>query len=257
MTKPYVLKSPDYDPTSGGIKVMWGLYGWLLAKGLPAFMNQQVTGAESIGIYPEIYHGNDLWASKVIRYILQTPGMMGTIDEFGQFKQGPTAFDPKDEIYVFSRVYDEWSVPDEKILFLPVIDLHTFKDLKRKRTKTAFYVGKGINIGKHPEDAIEINRYNAFDQQALAKLLNECETLYVYDHLSAIMECARLCGTKVVYFGDLLLEKLKLYEPGMHGLGYKEEPNGISSDYFRGYYQGLIKTFEKRLDGFIETTQKL
>lgn len=254
MIKPYVLKSPSYDPTSGGIKVMYGLYGWLLAKGLPAFLNQQVQGAESIGIYPEIYHGNDLFASKVIRYILQKPGMMGTPDEYGRIVQGPTSFDPKDEIYVFSKIYDEWNVPDERILFLPVISLYIFKDMKKKRTKTAFYVGKGVNWGKHPQDSIEINRMNAFDQQWLAETLNECETIYVYDHLSAIMEVARLCGTKVIYYGDMPEKQLKLYEPGMNGLGYKKEEK-LNIGEFRKHYINLIKIFEKRLDQFIEETQ--
>ena len=255
MIKPYLLRTPDYDYTSGGIKVMYGLYGHLLAKGLPAFLNAGVN-VPSVGIYPEIYHGNDMFATKVVRYILQTPGMMGTQDQFGEFKAGPTSFPPDDEIYVFSRVYDEWNSDDDHILFLPIIDLHTFKDLGLKRTKKAFYVGKGANLGQHPKEAVELSRQtDTKDQQQLAKFLNECQVLYVYDHLSAIMECARLCGCKVVYLGDLTEKQLNLYEPGVEGLGYREMAD-LDTKTFLEHYKGLQTTFSQRLDKFIERTQE-
>jgi hypothetical protein len=252
MIKPYVILCPTFKDDSGGIRVMWGLYGWLLAKGQLAFANQ-MTNIPSVAIYPEIAHGNDLMGSKVIRYILQKPGMMGSGTPGINFKAGPESFDPSDILYVFSRVYDEWNSPDDRILFLPIIDLHTFKDQGKKRTKKAFYVGKGYNLGKHPQEAEELVR-GTKDQQELADYLNECETLYVYDHLSAIMECARLSGCKVVYLGDMPEEQLKLYEPGMNGLGYGNEV-GLDTLAFRNHYQDMIKTFDKKLDKFIEDTQ--
>lgn len=235
---------------------MYGLYGWLLAKGQPAFLNTQID-VPSIGIYPEIYHGNDMFATKVIRYILQTPGLMGTSDQTGEFKPGPEAFDPSEEIYVFSRVYDTWGVDDDHILFLPVIDLHTFKDLGSKRTKVAFYVGKGINRGKHPQEAVELTKEFAGDQDKLNLFLNECKVLYVYDRLTAMMEVARLAGCPVIYCGELTKEKLNLYEPGWEGCTFKDEkPLKFDVAGFRGHYLDMIKTFEKRLDKFITRCQK-
>lgn len=253
MIKPYLLRTPPYDPSSGGIKVMYGLYGHLLAKGLPAFLNTSID-VPSVGIYPEIYQGNDMGSHKVVRYILQKPGMMATTDEFGILTPGPTDFPASDEKYVFSRVYDEWGVDDDHILFLPIIDLHTFTDQGRKRDKVAFYVGKGANLGKHPTEAIEITRLFTSDQQALAELLNQCQTLYVYDHLSAIMEVARLCGTSIVYLGDMPKEQLEKYEPGMNGLGYGVEEK-LDSKEFRSHYKDMIHVFENKLDRFIESTQ--
>lgn len=245
---PYLLRTPPYDPVSGGIKVMYGLYGWLLAKGQIAYLNAQTT-EPSIGIYPEIYSGNEMNSERVIRYILATPGTMAT-----NGIPGPTMFDKSDEIYVFSRVYDQWGVDDDHILFLPIIDLHTFKDQGKKRTKTAFYCARGANLGKHPVDSIEITREFAKDQQALADLLNECEVLYVYDKITAMLEVARLCGTKVAYFGPDSLETLMKYEPGLEGLGYQKVPDAYPL-YFRKTYQELIKIFETKLDKFISNTQ--
>ncbi len=254
MIKPYLLRTPPFDITSGGIRVMYSLYGYLLTRGQGAFLNT-VIDVPSIGIYPEIYHGNDMMAQKVIRYILQTPGMMATQDDNGQMRPGPTAFDPKDEIYVFSRVYDEWNSSEDHILFLPVIDVLTFKDLGLKRDKKAFYVGKGANFGQHPKDAIELKRENNIDQGELAKFLNECQILYVYDRMSAIMECARLCGCPIVYLGDMPKEQLEKYEPGMNGLGYRKEEK-LDTEMFRNDYKMLRKIFEQKLEQFIIHTQE-
>jgi len=254
MQKPYLLRTPPYEAASGGIKVMYGLYGWLLAKGQAAFLNTQID-VPSVGIYPEIYHGNDMFASKVVRYVLQTPGLMGTSDQTGSFVTGPERFDPKDEVYVFSKVYDEWGVDDDHILFLPVIPLDVFRDQGKKRTKIRFYTGKGFNRGKHPSEATELDKN--VGQQELADQLNECQTLYVYDKLSAIMECARLCGCPVKYYGDLPPEKMNVYEPGLNGIAlWDEAPVKLDVAGFRTHYKGMIKTFEQKLDKFILATQQ-
>jgi len=251
--KPFLVRMPEFKIDSGGIRVMWGLYGWLLVKGQVVFKNA-TCNQESVGIYPEIYHGNDMNATKVIRYILQKPGMMGQGTPGVDFKPGPTMFDPSDELYVFSKVYDEWGLDNDHVLFLPIIPMNVFKDLKLKRNKTAFYVGKGENFNFHPPEAVELKRELAKDQHALAVFLNECETLYVYDRMSAIMECARLCGCKVVYLGDLLESELELYEPGMNGLGYRKEEE-LDTQMFRTLYKELAFVFSQKLDRFIERTQ--
>jgi hypothetical protein len=253
MTKPYLIRTPEFRVDSGGIRVMWGLYGWLLAKGQVAFINAQCN-QESIGIYPEIYHGNELNATKVIRYILQKPGMMGQGTPGVNFRAGPTHFNDSDEIYVFSKVYDQWDVDDDHILFLPIIDLNTFKNHHKIRYNKAFYVGKGQNLEEHPKEAIELTRDMTQDQEKLALFLNDCQVLYVYDRMSAIMECARLCSCPVVYLGDLPLSQLELYEPGMNGLGYREEVDFHCEDFLT-HYKELIFIFSKRLDKFIESTQ--
>ena len=257
--KPYLIRTPQFDPVSGGIRVMWGLYGWLLAKGEIAWVNAKID-TPSIGIYPEVYSGNDMGSQTVVRYILQTPAIMGTTDQTGVFSIGPTTEEIKqtsDHIYVFSRIYDTFGVDDSHILFLPIINLKIFKDQEKNRTKTCFLVGKGVNQQKHPADAIELTRDFAIDQQALSDLLNECHTLYCYDRLSAMGEIARLCGTKVRYYGNFSKEQLSLYEPGLNGFTYhdeKEVPLDIIS--FRDHYFSLINKFEEHLDYFIEETQK-
>lgn len=247
--KPYVIISPDYDYTSGGIKVMWSLYGWLLSKGVEVYINRLPRNRENITIYPEIQNGNPTGSSNVVRYILNTPGVMGGYVN-GSFIAGPTTFPSTDKIYVFSRLFDTFGVSDEHILFLPSIDLHTFYDKKKERTRTCYFVGKGENKHLHPNDAIEVDRSIAQDQGLLSDILNTCHTMYCYDPISAMMEVSRLCGCKVRYVAGRPLEVLKDYEPSL---------NGIDSDLdiraFTNHYIDLKRIFNKKLDMFIEETQ--
>jgi len=255
MYKPYSIRSPQFDTTSGGIRVLYGLYGWLLAKGQIAYLNTIVQGTESIGIYPEIYRGNELGASKVVRYILQKPGVMGTTDQYGSFSTGPTKFNSDDEIYVFSKIYDTFEVSNSHLLFLPIINTHIFKDLHKKRTKTCYLVGKGVNTNQHPKDAIELTRQFATNQTAFSELLNECKMLYGYDHMSAAYDIARLCGCPVTYFGSGSQLELRGYEPGLQGIDFGEGSE-FNPHAFRMNYQGLIDKFSIKLDRFITETQR-
>jgi O-antigen biosynthesis protein len=255
MRKPYLIRTPDFDPVSGGIRVMWGLYGWLLAKGEIAYINAKVS-VPSVGIYPEIYHGNDLESETVVRYVLQTPGVMGTSTQDGQFKLGPTNYDEKDRVYVFSKIYDTFGVDQDHILFLPIINTKVFRNKHRKRKKTCYMVGKGKNLQFHPKGAVELTRQFAHDQEALADLLNDCHTFYCYDRLSAMMDIARLCGVRVKYYGDFTQEELEKYEPGTNGLGYWGEDKQLWTEAFRERYKALQRAFEVQLDRFIEETQK-
>jgi len=257
--KPYLIRTPEFSPTSGGIRVMYGLYGWLLAKGQLAYLNTRID-TPSIGIYPEIYAGNEMDSQKVIRYILQTPGVMGTTIN-GVFQRGPTVNEYKndpqymnDEFYVFSKIYDTFGVNDDHILFLPIINLHLFRDLKKKRTKTCYIVGKGTNKNKHPEDAIELTRELASDQAQLAVLLNECQLLYGYDHLTAMYDIARLCGCPVTYLGDATRDELKDYEPGLDGIDFGDGTMW-TSDAFRFNYENMVTDFSMKLDRMIDRTQ--
>lgn len=233
---------------------MWGLYGWLLAKGQVAYMNRWPDG-DKVAIYPEIQRGNPANASTVVRYILNTPGIMGAIYDDGRKEPGPTKFDEKDKIYVFSKIYDTFGVDYNHLLFLPIADLHVFKDQKKKRKKTCYLIGKGKNKLIHPKDSIELNRKFAMDQNALADVLNECECLYGYDPMSAMYELARLCGCRVKYFGSMEDEDIEKYEPGMNGFGLNGEDKPLYTDEFREHYINMIRSFDTKLDMLIEETQ--
>lgn len=245
--KPYLIRTPEFDAASGGIRVMYGLYGALLLKGQLAFLNCNIN-SESIGVYPEIYHGNDMFATQVVRYILQKPGMMQTGGV-----QGPEVFDKNDDVWAFSHLFAD--VDEEKYMFLPILDTHLFRDQKKRRTKKFFFVGKGVNRGKHPLEATELPRMH--DQQLLADLMNECETLYIYDPVTAMSEIARLCGANVVMLDPMEGFEEK-YEPGMNGISFLAD-TPVKLDYieFQAYYSRMKRDFLYKLDDFIENTQHI
>lgn len=233
---------------------MFGLYGWLMAKGQIAFINQYIPNSKHIAILPEIYPKDTSGASKVVRYILQKPGTVSAIDDKGNATLGPVEFEDED-VYAFSRMYYD-GLPDEKYLFLPILDTFTFKDKGKVRTKTAYMVGKGINTQRHPKDAIEITREMAQDQTALADLLNECQVLYQYDPVSAISEISRLCGCPVILNQTWFTRgKYELYEPGLDGISFDNKIEKFDVAKFTENYLDLRELFSQNLDRFIIATQ--
>ena len=252
MYKPYSIFTPNFEVTSGGIRVMYGLYGHLLAKGQIVFLNAIYDDIPYIAIYPEIAQGNPLKGTTVVRYILNKPGTMASMGI-----PGPTSFEPDDIIYVFSRLF--MGVDENYYMFLPILNLHIFKDQKKKRNKKAVFYGKGQPPYElHPQGCITIDRELAQDQQNLADLLNQCEVLYCYDPVTAMLELARLCGVRIVLFPSTYsLDEFKKYEPGMNGINWSED-QGIKLDVeaFREHYISLIKEFDHKLDLFLDATQK-
>jgi hypothetical protein len=252
--KPYVIICPDYSPVSGGIKVIWGLFGYLLSKGVEVYMNRY-PNKDFIAIYPEIIQGNPANAKTVVRYILAPLGEMALIQN-GISTPGPDSYPKTDLIYSFSKLIYE--TDDDHTMFLPIIDTHLFKNQHRKRDKRAVLFGKQSDKGLHPSDCITIDRQFATNQSALSNALNECTMLYVYDHRTAMTECARLCHCPVTIFPSVYTkEQFSKYEPGLNGITwYPEEPVKLDGDAFREHYLDMIKVFERKLDIFIDETQK-
>ena len=249
--KPYCIAAPPYDSVSGGIRVMYALQSWLETKGQIALMNTTFD-TDFIAVYPEIYHGNQAEAKNVVRYILNKPGVMAS-----NGVQGPTSFDMKDKIYVFSEMFNTFGVDDDHIMFLPVLNLHLFKDQKKKRTNTCYFIGKGINLEKHPEKSIPITRESSRDQAHLTDVLNKCQVMYCYDDATAMTEIARLCGCRViVYPGTRGLQEWEKYEPGMNGITWGDDSEvKLDVEKFRQHYKNMILVFESRLEKFIDDTQ--
>jgi len=258
--KPYVIVSPPWETTSGGVRVMYGLYGWLLSKGQIAYLNEKPATGEVIAIYPEIQQGNPVQASTVVRYILNKPGVVPALYTDGTVKQGPTTFAETDRLYYFSQLFSDEPISDNRLLFLPILDLHTFKIQKgTTRNNKCKFVGKGKDThSAYTEGLFEIDRRFAQDQQALADYLNTCSVMYCYDPCSAMLEVARLCGCRVVMMNNTQYtkEQFKQYEPGMNGISWgTDEVKELNAEQFRQGYISLRRMFDLALDKFIIDTQ--
>lgn len=253
--KPYVVITPSYNYTSGGIKVMWGLYGHLLARGYEAYVNEYPAGKNFIVILPEIFHRTEEFKNKkVARYVLNKPGVMGAVLN-GVVTPGPKSFDKDEDVFYFSKMFG--GQDGDNYLFLPVINTDLFKDYGRTRDKDAVFFGKGEDLRLHPSNAIVIDRNVASDQQNLCDVLNTCTTVYSYDPVSAITEVARLCGCNIVYLSDAYTAKdYEKYEPGTNGMSFNINSSvRLDSKEFRKHYLSLKQDFENKLDRFVEITQ--
>lgn len=251
--KPYSVYCPPFSVTSGGIRVMYGLYGWLLAKGMIAYINASFENKDFIGIYPEIVNGNPMEAETIVRYLLNEPGVMSN-----GIEPSPTTFDPTDKLYVFSELFNTIKADENHKLFLPIINTNLFQNERRRiRPYKCVFVGKGIDDGSHPKECIPIDRNLAQDQVHLADFLNDCEVMYSYDPVSAMFEIARLCGCRVVILNSKYTkEEFEKYEPGMNGISFgKDEGIEVDSDAFRDHYLEMKDEFSRKLDIFIEETQ--
>jgi hypothetical protein len=251
--KPYSLFTPPFETTSGGVRVMYGLYGALLQAGQIVHLNAKYNHSDFIAIYPEIQQDNPAEANTVVRYILNKPGVMSS-----NGVAGPTEFGENDILYYFSRLFGE--TDESHYMFLPIINTHLFKDNKCKRNKIAYMIGKSQVQPKdyiHPSGSIEITRELAQDQEALSNLLNECSVLYCYDPVSAIMEIARLCGCRIIYIPSIYTkEELSKYEPGLNGISFgKDEGIELDTRKFTEHYMFMKELFNYKLDSFISTTQ--
>lgn len=251
-SRPYSIITPDFSITSGGIRVMYALHGWLLAKGQISFVNGMM-GDDFVAVYPEIYRDNPAGAPRVVRYLLNVPGIMNNPE--------PLIVEQDEKVYTFSQLYNvpSYKVDDDHIMFLPCLNLNLFKVTNTgKRTKRCKLIGKGTDLHfKETEDLTELTREFSNNQAALADYLNECEVMYSYDNNSAMFEIARLCGCRVVIIPSIYTKKeFSRYEPGLNGISYGlEEHVALDISGFRLHYQHMVKVFEERLDYFIEETQ--
>lgn len=249
---PYSIWTPPMEICSGGIRVLYGLIGWLLAKGQIVVPN--AVGEDFITIYPDVINGNPFNSNNIVWYLLNAPGVMG----MGGVK-GQTEFNKKDKIYVFSEIYNTVGVDKNHVMFLPIIDLHTFKVTNYgKRSKKCKLIGKGRDLHlEETEGLFELTRQFSNDQAALAEFLNECEVMYSYDNNSAMFEIARLCGCRVVIIPSTYTkEEFSKYEPGLNGISYGlEENEPLDVVEFRNHYKNMVKVFEDKLEDFIYETQ--
>lgn len=255
MRKPYTIREFDYNPLSGGIKVMYSLYGALLLKGEEILANAVFPPeVDAVGIYPEISQGNELQTKHIVRYILNKPGVMTQ-----NGVPGPSSFAPTDTLFTFSKMFMD--LPDERCMFLPAINTEVFYDRRLKRDKVAVFVGKGVATQPH-DGAVVIDRQVARDQEALAMLLNQCEVLNTYDPVSAMTEIARLCGCRVNYLApDYTKKDYLLYEPGINGISFPLEDETIApldTEAFLEHYKMLqARFYDICLPNFVKITQNL
>ncbi len=261
--KAYYIWAPGFTNVCGGIKVLHRLCHELNEAGCRAyvttphvnpqwktpFIDVKHSYEDFIAIYPEIVPDNPFNARHVVRYIL-----------YKQEKE----YAPGEFIVSYKPAFNWLKLPEERILYLPVLECDIFTDPKLPREGRAFYFGKGVDSPRIPETngLPQITSDMAHEPHEFAKVFQRLELLYCYDNTSAIADIARLCGCPVVIIpdGSFARDQYSQREDDLAGLGFgvaetEHAMATINSAAFHERYNELIRQFHVKLRLFIDLTQ--
>lgn len=223
----FVIHTPDYLVTSAGKRCLHELADHLMTHGheamvtgatvqrpgaaapvVPEAAAADACRAGAVAVYHERIAGNPLSASRVARWCLSRPGLLG----------GPTVFGAGEMLFGYSDTILAYLPPSTRKLCLPVLDRHIFyPPLEGHPRSGGIWAYRGKNtraeIAAVPglEAAREITRETP-SHEALGDILRAAEALYTFDDLTALIDEARACGCPVVVAPD-----------GPYGRGHRRE----------------------------------
>jgi hypothetical protein len=191
-------------------------------------MAEALCKAGCAAIYSETVSGNPLRAQRVVRWVLNSPGLLG----------GDRVYDEAEIVFLYSEVFRSYVQNVVRgVLYRPAIDRALFHcdDVDESaRQLTCFYIGKSRwRDGVIDRDtAFEITREEPARSE-LGKLLRHTRLLYCFDNSTMLIYEALLCGCAVVVVPDGThtrsdYERLEL---GAQGIGWwPETETQIKSD---------------------------
>ena len=143
--------------------------------------------ANSVVIYPEIVLGNPLKAKTVVRWLLNSVGVLG-----GNSK----TWEVDDVIYTFAPYFDVDNVSKGELTVLKP-DLDFWVDLGKDRKGECYTIRKGKDkeLNLHSADAILVDGMN---NNLLQEVFNKSKTFICYDSECFLAVQATLCGCKTI-----------------------------------------------------------
>lgn len=207
--KRLVIATPDYNPCSGGIKVMQYLAALMRVHGVnvaatstcyfcPDMPVVSQCGTDDIAVYPDIVSCNPLGAGWAIRYMLFFASA---------YYHGPTV-PPTEPVMVYMQDYLDdvgrycsFGISEADILELPNIECGEWCFPEAKTIENVFFRGKQT-CGELPELSpiveLAISEPNQFyRRQKTLELLRRTKNFYTMDHYTVLEQEAQLCGCNV------------------------------------------------------------
>lgn len=280
---PYYIVAPPYYRTSAGVRALYLLchalnnYGevaYIINPGLnntpftfpqspPDLMVMRLTqaiakyhfenGCVPIVVYPEIYGGNIINASCVVRYVLNYPGLLA----------GDISFHEDELCFGFSEELAAAANQPGNVLSTPVCNIEIFSppESEGRRKGSCFYAFKYSGpLSDIPDDSKRITQDWPESWGKLADLFRSSELFYTYENTSLTMESI-LCGCPVVWLPGYDAGRPITYE-GLNGDGIawgnsdaEIERARRTVKNVRDVYLASIDRFWGHLDLFIEKTQ--
>lgn len=213
-------------------------------------------GLVPIIVYPEVFSGNPLGGSCVVRYVLNYPGLLG----------GDKEYAPEEMCFAYSLSLARQTRFPDNVLYMPTVDTRVFHPpaVEGKRQGSCFYAHKYRAIHKGElfpctNDSIEITR--EMDPQTIASIFYRSELFYTYENTALATE-AVLCGCPAVFLPSPNLTAIIGNEDGRpYGFAWGDEPDEIARakatvhlakrDILSGF-----ATYWRQLDRFIALTQE-
>lgn len=202
----------DYSTASGGGLALHRLADRLAALGHEARITckrtasgwlgeptdrRTVVDEDEIAIYPEIVCGNPFQAQRVVRWILNIPGLLG----------GDGVYGPDDLLMLWSEAYRTPAMAAHRVGGLLTVwrDYSAFKDMGGPRRGICYAVRKGTGkvLDQHPADALCIDDYDRRGKDDyLVPVFNQHERFICYDHATTLSTLAALCGCPTLVVPD-------------------------------------------------------
>ncbi|QTL03202.1 hypothetical protein J5J86_21010 [Aquabacter sp. L1I39] len=211
--KTFLIWAPPYTHTSSGIRALYRLCHHLNVSGYPSallaepghplphwncFLHEGPVD-DAILVYPEIVSGNPCGAGRVVRWALNTPGLIGGDTHYPETEM-VFFYDPQKRADVQRAVAEP--LGPERVLWLGLVDpAHIYPDPAVPKTLDCSFVYKGAPLAERfPLPAgriIEPLESLTPNMAALGETLRRTRTLYSYDHYSNLLREAAICGCDV------------------------------------------------------------
>jgi|TARA_R100000501_G_C2610996_1_gene105608 hypothetical protein len=146
--------------------------------------NKDIEGA--VVVYPEITAGNPLGGSFVIRWLLNKPGVISGMADFGS----------KDLFFYYHKHFNDWVINPHEDHHLNISELksNVYQNTNNpERSGQCYMVRKGRD---RDLDYHEVGAQNVdgLSHEELAKIFNKCEYFICYDLYTMYCRYAAMCG---------------------------------------------------------------
>jgi len=273
----YLIVSHDYTTKSAGVRALHrlchalnqhGREAWITSPVVNPDWNTPAADAETqaalardgIVVYPEVEDGNPLDARRVVRYLLNKPGLVRP----ARHLEGEVRFAYCGLLRPFVSDYDH-------ILYVPVIERDLFYPPQEpaERAGSLWWKGKeaktlSVILDEWPEPSLEIAPDWPKTRRELADLFRGAKRFFSHTCYTALVLEARLCGCPTVVFPNEHWSsriEFQIRTPaGMAGLAwgmdnFRWAENTIHM--FPPAYDRLAAQFPAMLDRFIRITQRM
>ena len=212
----FLIVAPSFTHKSAGVRALYRLSYHLNTAGYSAAMApmgkridvlpdwpvavHDGPAGDSIVIYPEVVSGNPLKAEKVVRWTLNTPGLIG----------GDTFYSDEEMVFVCNPMqlatvskFVSKPLTSSRVLSVGLIDpAYIYPDPGVEKTLDCFFTHKGAAIrARWPlpnEASLQSIEEVTPTMASLGDVLRRTRTLYSYDHKSTILKEAVICGCRVL-----------------------------------------------------------